>query len=76
MFDSVEEIERADRTKIVQYLMAITPGGLAEGESTNDLRAAAIESFETEDMAKAMAHQMEQDNPRFDKHRFLDACCE
>ena len=29
-----------------------------------------------EDMAKAMAHQMEQDNPRFDKHRFLDACCE
>ena len=50
MFDSVEEIERADRTKIVQYLMAVTPGGLAEGESTNDLRAAAIESFETEEM--------------------------
>ena len=50
MFDSVEEIESADRTKIVQYLMAVTPGGLAEGESTNDLRAAAIESFETEEM--------------------------
>ena len=50
MFDSVEEIERASRTEIVQYLEGCTPGGLAEGESTNDLRAAAIESFETEEM--------------------------
>jgi len=49
MFDSVEEIETAGREEIVQYLEG---WGCAcyDDESTSLLKAAAIETFETEEM--------------------------
>jgi len=49
MFDSVEDIERASREEIVQYLEG---WGCAcyDSESTSLLKAAAIETFETEEM--------------------------
>jgi hypothetical protein len=49
MFDSVEDIERASREEIVQYLEG---WGCAcyDDEATSLLKAAAIETFETEEM--------------------------
>jgi len=49
MFGSVEEIEVAGREEVIQYLEG---WGVAcyDDESTSLLKAAAIETFETEEM--------------------------
>jgi len=49
MFGSVEDIQRASREEIIQYLEG---WGVAcyDDESTSLLREAAIETFETEQM--------------------------
>ena len=49
MFGSVEEIQRAGREEVIQYLEG---WGVAcyDDESTSLLKEAAIETFETEEM--------------------------
>ena len=47
MFDSVEDIQRASREEIVQYLEG-WGAACYDDESTSLLREAAIDTFETE----------------------------
>ena len=51
MFDRLKDIKKASREEIVQYLES-EGFGCYDSETTKELREAAIQSFETEQMVR------------------------